>query len=112
MVTATKHLDIDTHRQVLDHRVVRRATETCPPGMKTGDAISPPGGFVGGNMNESVDVAIDPAGNVWVTNNWRDIGGVEKARSHFNALRRYRRTEFYGMAKPGSTPQIGPPRQP
>jgi hypothetical protein len=53
-------------------------TETCPPGMKTGDAISPPGGFVGGNMDELVDVAIDPAGNVWVTNNWRDIGGVEK----------------------------------
>ena len=23
-------------------------TENCPPGMKTGDAISPPGGYVGG----------------------------------------------------------------
>jgi hypothetical protein len=45
--------------------------------LEGGDAISPPGGFVGGNMDELVDVAIDPAGNVWVTNNWRDIGGVE-----------------------------------
>lgn len=41
-------------------------TETCPPGMKTGDPISPPGGYVGGGMQPLTDIAIDPAGNVWV----------------------------------------------
>ena len=45
-------------------------TETCPPGMKAGDAISPPGGYVGGGMQQLVDIGIGPAGDVWVTNNW------------------------------------------
>ena len=49
-----------------------RGTETCPLGMKTGDAISPPGGYKGGGMQMLVDVSIDPAGNVWVSNNWQD----------------------------------------
>src|SRR4249920_1350550 len=47
-------------------------TETCPRGMKTGDAISPPGGYVGGGLQLQVDVGIGPAGDVWVTNNWQD----------------------------------------
>jgi hypothetical protein len=91
-------------------------TETCPPGMKTGDAISPPGGFVGGNMDGLVDIAFDPAGNVWVTNNWRDFGGVAcfERRPEATSTRcgGYGVTEWYGMAKPVSTPQLGPPRQP
>jgi hypothetical protein len=37
-------------------------TETCPPGMKTGDAISPPGGYKGGGMQLLVDIrSIPPA---------------------------------------------------
>jgi hypothetical protein len=48
-------------------------TEACPPGMKTGDQISPPGGYVGGGLQMQTDLAIDPAGNVWVMNNWQDI---------------------------------------
>ena len=48
-------------------------TETCPPGMKTGDPISPKGlGYKGGGMQLLVDASIDPAGNVWVSNNWQD----------------------------------------
>lgn len=39
--------------------------------MKTGDAISPPGGYVGGGLQMQVDVGIGPAGDVWVTNNWQ-----------------------------------------
>ncbi len=39
---------------------------------KTGDAISPPGGYVGGGLQLQVDVGIGPAGDVWVTNNWQD----------------------------------------
>ncbi len=39
-------------------------TENCPSGMKTGDAISPPGGYVGGGLQLQVDVGIGPAGDV------------------------------------------------
>ena len=48
-------------------------TENCPPGFKSGDQISPPGGYVGGGLQMQTDLAIDPAGNVWVMNNWQDI---------------------------------------
>ena len=52
-----------------------------PPGKKMGDAISPPGGYVGGGMQMQVDVDIDPAGNVWVSNNWQDIKSRSPAGS-------------------------------
>jgi hypothetical protein len=89
-------------------------TETCPPGMKTGDPISPPGGYVGGDMQMLTDVAIDPAGDVWVASNWQDGNncfgkppeGVS-TRCGGNGL-----TVFYGLAKPVRAPQIGPARQP
>src|SRR5215470_5951610 len=48
-------------------------TECCPPGMKTGDQISPPGGYVGGGLQMQTDLAISPSGDVWVMNNWQDI---------------------------------------
>jgi hypothetical protein len=47
-------------------------TETCPAGMKTGDQVSPPGGYVGGGLLVT-DLAINPAGDVWLMNNWQDI---------------------------------------
>ena len=87
-------------------------TETCPPGMKTGDPISPPGGYVGGGMEWLTDVAVDPAGNVWVADNWQDdqsCFGLQpeaaSTRCGGNGL-----TVFYGMAKPVRAPQIGPAR--
>jgi len=87
--------------------------ETCPPGMKTGDPISPPLGYVGG-MQLLVDVDIDPAGNVWVGNNWQDakqcmgtpVEGLSTRCGGQGVV------VFYGMAKPVRTPQIGPVRQP
>jgi hypothetical protein len=86
-------------------------TETCPPGMKAGDAISPPGGYVGGGMQLLTDIAIDPAGNVWVADNWQRPEScfapyAREASSTLcggNGL-----TVFYGMAKPVRAPQIGP----
>jgi streptogramin lyase len=88
-------------------------TETCPPGMKTGDAISPAGGYVGGGMTYLTDIGIDPAGNVWVADNWETPDacwnpGFNEAKSTQcggNGL-----TVFYGMAKPVRAPQIGPAR--
>jgi hypothetical protein len=88
-------------------------TENCPPGMKTGDPISPPLGYVGGGLQMEVDVDIDPAGNVWVTNNWQDIdscvGTPVEALSTRCAGQGV--VIFYGMAKPVAVPLIGPPRQ-
>ena len=57
----------------------RAHSRPCPPGTKTGDPISPPGGYIGGLQNAITDVAIDPAGSrvngvlegssaVWVRN--------------------------------------------
>ena len=35
--------------------------------------ISPIGDYVGGGLQMQVDIDIDSAGNVWVTNDWQDI---------------------------------------
>jgi len=85
-------------------------TETCPPGMKMGDPISPPGGFVGGGMQMHVDIAIDPAGDVWVGNNWQmyqaALKHVDEAQTTLGAGQGL--VVFYGMAKPVRSLQIGP----
>ena len=81
--------------------------------MKTGDAISPPGGYVGGGMSYLTDVGIDPAGNVWVADNWEtpdacwnpNFSEARSTQCGGNGL-----TVFYGMAKPVRAPQIGPSR--
>jgi hypothetical protein len=89
-------------------------TENCPPGFKTGDQISPPGGYVGGGLQMQVDIDIDPAGNVWVTNNWQDVdtcyGKPPEALSTRCGGQGV--VIFYGMAKPVRAPQIGPVRVP
>jgi hypothetical protein len=89
-------------------------TENCSPGMKTGDQISPPGGYVGGGLQLQTDLAIDPAGNVWVMNNWQDIDSCYPNPSEALSTRCGGQgvVIFYGMAKPVRAPQIGPARQP
>ncbi len=89
-------------------------TENCLPGMKTGDPISPPLGYVGGGLQMEVDVDIDPAGNVWVTNNWQDIDSCVGTPIEGLSTRCAGQgvVVFYGMAKPVHVPLIGPPRQP
>jgi len=89
-------------------------TETCPAGMKTGDAISPPGGWKGGGMQMLVDVSIDPAGNVWVSNNWQDPTSCYGKPDETVSTRcgGQGMVVFYGMAKPVRAPQIGPARAP
>jgi hypothetical protein len=88
--------------------------ENCPPGAKTGDPISPPGGYIGG-LQIITDVAIDPAGNVWVANNWdRPDEGLKKVPEPALATRfgGNGTVVFFGLAKPVKTPLIGPPRAP
>jgi hypothetical protein len=87
-------------------------TENCPPGTKTGDQISPPGGYVGGGLQMQTDLAIGPAGDVWVINNWTHIDscfpGAPEAISTLCGGDGV--TVFFGMAKPVRAPQIGPAR--
>ncbi|HEY2117604.1 MAG TPA: hypothetical protein VGH37_00330 [Candidatus Acidoferrum sp.] len=85
-------------------------TENCPPGMKTGDQISPPGGYVGGGLQMQTDIAVDPAGNVWAINNWQDIDSCIGKPNEALSTRCGGQgvTVFYGMAKPVRAPQIGP----
>jgi DNA-binding beta-propeller fold protein YncE len=87
----------------------------CPPGMKTGDPISPPGGYIGG-LQILTDLAIDPAGNLWVANNWDlpEQAGFKKAPPPALSTRfgGNGTVVFFGVAKPVRTPLIGPPRQP
>jgi hypothetical protein len=87
-------------------------TENCPPGMKTGDQISPPGGYVGGGLQMQTDLAISPSGDVWVMDNWQTIascyGDPDEALSTNCGGQGV--TIFFGMAKPVRAPQIGPAR--
>jgi hypothetical protein len=86
----------------------------CPPGKKTGDPISPPGGHIGG-LQIITDVAIDPAGNLWVANNWdMPDEGFKKEPAPALATRfgGNGAVVFFGLAKPVKTPLIGPPRAP
>jgi hypothetical protein len=81
--------------------------------MKTGDAISPPGGYVGGGMQPLTDIAIDPAGNVWVADNWQrpqSCFAPDASEAHSTLCGGNGLTIFYGMAKPVRAPQIGPAR--
>jgi len=88
---------------------------SCPPGMKTGDPISPHGGYIGG-LQILTDLAIDPAGNVWVANNWDmpEQAGFKKVPPPALSTRfgGNGTVVFFGVAKPVRTPLIGPPRQP
>ena len=89
-------------------------TENCPPGMKTGDQISPPGGYVGGGLQRLTDLAVSPAGDVWVMNNWQVTDSCFLNTNKDEALSTRCGgngvTIFFGMAKPVRTPQIGPAR--
>jgi sugar lactone lactonase YvrE len=86
-------------------------TETCPPGLKSGDPISPSSGYVDG-LQIITDVAVDPAGNVWVANNWDEPVKVGFKKVPEEALStRFGgngAVVFFGLAKPVRTPSIGP----
>jgi hypothetical protein len=85
-------------------------TENCPPGFKTGDQISPPGGYVGGGIQMVTDVAVGPAGDVWLMNNWQDLDSCFGAPPEELSTRCGGQgvTVFHGMAAPVRAPQIGP----
>ena len=89
-------------------------SEANPAGMKMGDQISPPGGFVGGGLQAQIDIDIDPAGDVWVSNNWNNFDAVlDRVAEPLSTLGAGQGlVVFYGMAKPVKTPLIGPMQKP
>jgi hypothetical protein len=61
------------------------------------------------------DVVIDPAGNVWVANNWENPHqGLTRVPDPTQATRfgGNGTVVFFGLAKPVRTPLIGPPSAP
>jgi DNA-binding beta-propeller fold protein YncE len=90
-------------------------TENCPPGFRTGDRISPPGGYTGG-LQILTDVDIDPAGNVWVANNWDlpEEAGFKEVPPEALSTRfgGNGAVVFFGLAKPVRAPLIGPVQAP
>jgi streptogramin lyase len=85
-------------------------TETCPPGLATGDPISPAGGYIGG-LQTITGIALDPAGNAWVANSWNqtDVGFSEVPDEALSTRFASNSTVvFFGLAKPVRTPLIGP----
>ena len=97
-----------------DHPALWNAYRELPPGMKTGDQISPPGGYVGGGLQMQTDLAVGPAGDVWVMNNWEDINSCFGTPDETLSTRCGGQgvVVFFGMAKPVRAPQIGPARAP
>ncbi|MFQ6850990.1 hypothetical protein AAIB46_08805 [Streptomyces sp. 35M1] len=76
----------------------------CPPGLRTGDPISPAGtGYTSDGLERNTAVQIDPSGNVWLANNWRTIPLQTNPGGHEMVV-------FVGLAAPVRTPLLGPPR--
>ncbi len=77
---------------------------SCPPGTGTGQPISPSTGYGFDGLTRNTGVAIDPSGNVWVANNWKNNPDPQANPGG------YQMAVFLGLAGPISTPLIGPPQ--
>jgi hypothetical protein len=78
----------------------------CPPGRRRpGAAISPKSGYGFDGLVRNTGVAIDPSGNVWLANNWKNAPVQTNPGG-------YQIVAYLGLAAPVRSPQIGPPGQP
>lgn len=75
----------------------------CPPGRETGDPISPAAGYGFSGLQRNTAVEIDPAGNVWITNNWK-LAPIQTNPGGYHVV------VMVGAASPVKTPLIGPTR--
>lgn len=71
------------------------ATENCPGGARTGDALSPTSGYYNNALQRVTAAEVDPSGNVWLTNNWRLDGFRNLANPGGNQV-----VVFVGAAEP------------
>jgi hypothetical protein len=82
-------------------------TNRCPPGLHTGDPISPKKtGYTSKSLQHLTAIEIDQSGNVWAANNWSS-GSPLKQFVAGNGL-----VEMIGVATPVKTPMIGLPQAP
>ncbi len=79
----------------------------CPPGVMTGDPISPDAGYFNNALQRVTGIQVDPSGNVWMTNNWL-LNGFDIPQNPGG----HEVVIFVGLAAPVKTPMIGVPRQP
>jgi len=79
----------------------------CPAGQRaTGASISPTGsGYRFDGLTRNTGIAIDPSGNVWLSNSRRPSLDVANPGGH-------QIVAFLGLAAPIRTPLIGPPERP
>jgi len=87
-------------------------TKHCPTGVKTGELIH---AYRSGVLQESTDIMVDDAGNVWMANNWNVVDALVEDNPD-------RRTStkgggdgivvIYGIGKPVVNPLIGGVRTP
>jgi hypothetical protein len=81
-------------------------TSTCPPGKREiGAAISPPSGYGFDGLVRNTGVIVDPSGNVWLANNWKNVPIQTNPGG-------YQIVAYLGLAAPTKSPQIGPPERP
>ena len=81
-------------------------TSACPPGKrKIGGAISPASGYGFDGLVRNTGVIVDPSGNVWLANNWKDVPIQTNPGG-------YQIVAYLGLAAPVKSPAIGPPQRP
>tara|TARA_R110001592_G_scaffold363396_3_gene687799 strand:+ start:11958 stop:14003 length:2046 start_codon:yes stop_codon:yes gene_type:complete len=79
---------------------------SCPAGVTTGDALSPDGtGYHSDLLDRNTAVEVDSSGNVWLTNNWKDLPIQPDPVGDAMVV-------YIGLASPVKAPLIGPPEQP
>jgi DNA-binding beta-propeller fold protein YncE len=90
----------------------------CPPGLETGEPISPSRGYRFDGLARNTGVAVDPSGNVWLANNWKrdPLVPVEVEPGVTKLVAQnpgdFQIVAFVGLASPVRTPLLGPVRSP
>jgi hypothetical protein len=82
-------------------------TRNCPPGkQRIGAAISPQKtGYGFDGLVRNTGVIVDPSGNVWLANNWKNAPIQTNPGG-------YQIVAYLGLAAPVGSPAIGPPAAP
>ena len=82
-------------------------TALCPPGKRqVGAPISPEKtGYRFDGLTRNTGVAVDPSGNVWLANNWKNVPIQTNPGG-------YQIVAYLGLAAPVKTPLIGQPERP
>jgi hypothetical protein len=80
-------------------------TTRCPSTrQEVGQAISPDGtGYASEALIRNTGIAIDPSGNVWLVNSWKNVPLINNPGGNSIAV-------LIGAAAPVRTPLLGPPR--